>query len=459
MTLALIKAPSPSLWGRAARLAMVGALAASLAGCGATRVLRGGDGTAVNTDEADLRISVLSFEEGVQADPSLGAAPPLPAAIENADWSQPGGRADSAMHHLAAQAPFERAWRKSIGEGSSKDGQVVGAPVVAGGVIYAIDADHVVRALELSGGKQLWKTDLGPRRGRDKISAGGGVAVGDGKVFISSGFREMLALSAEDGAELWSTSVTAPFHGAPVYADGRVFATTNDNELFAFDAADGEVQWTNQAIAQSARILTASSPSVAGEAVIAPYASGELSALLVQNGTPLWNENLSRYSRMTSLASINDIPGRPVIDNGVVYAASHSGVIAAIDFRSGQKIWSRTFPSVNTPWIAGGVVYGVTTDGELAAIKRDDGRAYWVTQLQRYKNEKKKKGRIAWFGPIAAGSRLLLTSSEGDFVEVEPETGSILSSRKMGDAFFVPPIAADGAVLLLDDKARLTVLR
>ena len=94
------------------------------------------------------------------------------------------------------------------------------------------------------------------------------------------------------------------------------------------------------------------------------------------NGRRLWADSLSRAGRVTSLSAINDIAGRPVIDGGVVYAASHSGVLAAIDLRTGQRIWARAFASTQTPWVAGDVLYAVSVDGELAAFDRATGNVY-----------------------------------------------------------------------------------
>src|SRR6185436_1958736 len=107
--------------------------------------------------------------------------------------------------------------------------------------------------------------------------------------------------------------------------------------------------------------------------VVAPFASGEIVALLAGNGRRLWSDSLSRAGRLTSLSAINDIAGRPVIDSGVAYAASHSGILAAVDIRSGQRVWSRAFASTQTPWVAGDVLYAVSVDGQLAAFDRATG--------------------------------------------------------------------------------------
>jgi outer membrane protein assembly factor BamB len=234
---------------------------------------------------------------------------------------------------------------------------------------------------------------------------------------------------------------------------------TNDSELMAIDAATGEVVWTHQAIAEPAGILSASSPAVNGDTVIAPFASGEVVALLTANGRRLWVDALTRNGRLTSLSAINDIAGRPVAVDGVVYAVSHSGVIAAIDQRTGQRLWARGLASTQTPFVAGDALYVVTVDGELAALDRKTGGAFWVTQLQRYEKENDKKGRVSWTGPIMAGGNLILASSQGDAVFVSAANGQIVKTMDLGAPIYIPPVAAGGMVYFVDDKAKLIALR
>ena len=75
--------------------------------------------------------------------------------------------------------------------------------------------------------------------------------------------------------------------------------------------------------------------AVSGETVVVPYTSGELFALRVQNGQVGWSDVLSRTGRVTALSQLDDIAGRPVIDRGVVYAVSQSGLMAAFSINTG----------------------------------------------------------------------------------------------------------------------------
>jgi len=408
----------------------------------------------------DGRQSILSAEEDLRPNPEFASRTiTVPPAVSVTDWTQPGGTADNSPPQSSGAAILERAWRANLGAGSNNRVKLAAPPVIANGSLYFLDADHRVHAIDARDGHRLWDERVRPNGGRDRVARGGGVAVGAGRLYVSTGFGFIVALDAANGNEIWRARASAPFQSAPTVAGDRVYAITNDSELMAFDAATGEVSWTYQAIAEPARILSAPSVGVDGETVVAPFASGELVALLSANGRRLWSDSLSRAGRVNSLSAINDIAGRPVIDGGAAYAASHSGLLAAIDLRSGQRIWARSFASTQTPWLGGDVLYAVSVDGELAAFDRRTGNVFWVQQLRRYRDEGERKGRVAWTGPIMIGGRLVLANSEGDVVAVSPANGQTLASTDVGQPVFIPPIAANDQIYIVTDEARLVVLR
>ena len=241
--------------------------------------------------------------------------------------------------------------------------------------------------------------------------------------------------------------------------DGRLFVITSDNQLVALAEEDGSVLWRHRGITESAGILAATSPAISGPTVIAPYSSGELYAIRVENGNPVWNDSLTRTGNMTSLTELSDIAGRPVIDAGQVFAISHAGRLVSIDERTGERVWTRDIAGVQTPWVSGGFIFLVNLDAQLIALSRRDGRIRWITQLQRYRNEERLIDPIQWSGPVLAGERLLLVSSQGVLARVSPYTGELTEQRELPDGAYIPPVVAKETVYILTDDAELIALR
>jgi outer membrane protein assembly factor BamB len=405
------------------------------------------------------RIPVLGIGGGVEPDPKLAGTPvTLPPPAVNPDWPEPGGNPAHAMGHPALPDKLARAWQTSIGDGSSRYAKVMSQPVVTGGRIFAMDGGVQVSALDAAGGKRIWQVDLKPEKERGN-AFGGGPALWNGRLYVATGYAEVLALDPADGKVIWRKSVTAPVHAPPTVADGRVFAVTVDNELKALDAKDGRHLWSHTGIPETAGLLGGASPAVEGEIVVAAYSSGELFALRVENGRALWSDNLASARSVNAIAGLADIRGRPVIDHGRVFAISHSGRMAAIDLRTGDRVWEQEIASSHSPWVGGDYVFVLVNDNQLVCLTRDAGKVRWVRQLRRYEDEKEKSDPILWAGPVLGGNRLIVLSSLGEAVSVSPYTGELVGQQDMSAGGYLGPIVADNALYLLTDDADLSCYR
>ncbi|MDP3800808.1 PQQ-like beta-propeller repeat protein [Brevundimonas sp.] len=471
---------------RVLKVVLLSGLAAAVASCSTVRnVLPFGLG---RTDEPQARasegqrISVLEFEQQLAPSAALSGRdffiPGPQAAIA---WTQPGGNAENSVEHVIAAPDFTVAWRRGVGAGSSRTRQIM-APVVAdNGRVFVLDGEATVSALDAGSGSTAWKANVKPDEPEFRRSMfsfglgggstgggfGGGVAVGGGKVFVSSGYRTVTALDQASGAVIWTTPVDVPIHGAPTVSGNRVFVVDVENQIQAFDVTTGEQDWSYRGIPEPARILRASSPAVTGDTVIAPFSSGEVVALRASTGQAVWQQVLSRTSRTSALSEIRDIAGRPVISRGVVYAVSHSGVLSALDIRSGQPKWTLPVAGVNAPLPVGDVVYVVSKNGELTVINRDSGQIYWTRDLNesRVRQEGGLLGffdrtvRPEWSGPLMASNRLVLTNSDGELVAFDPKTGAQTASIRLGGPAYLAPAAYNGALYVLTDNGDLVSIR
>jgi outer membrane protein assembly factor BamB len=417
------------------------------------------------------RISIVSADQKLEPAETLkGVAFALPLAQPVADWPLPGGTAEQSVGNATAAPDLTVAWRKGIGMASKAGELIMAPPVAAGGRVFTMDAEAEVSAHDAQTGAPVWRINMRPNDNkRDREGFGGGVAYADGKLYITSGFRLVAQIDAATGRVGWRTRTEQPIHGAPTVVGGRVLAVALDNTLLTFDAATGAPGWTYQALSESARILSASSPAVSGDTVVASFGSGELVALRTANGNDLWNVALSRASRTSALSEIRDIAGRPVIYGGDVFAVSHSGVFAATDLRTGQARWTLPVVGITSPLPAGDVVYVVATDGKLICAARETGQIYWIHDMNTGYVPKKKGGfwgigartvaKPLWSNPILVNSRLVLVSSGGQLAALNAKTGEVERKVELGAPALIGPIAAGNMIYVVTDNAQLIALR
>ncbi|HSO41325.1 MAG TPA: PQQ-binding-like beta-propeller repeat protein [Rhodospirillales bacterium] len=405
------------------------------------------------------RISVLAHERNVAPDPGARLEQiQLPPAATNLEWATGGGSPSHSMQHLALGDRLQPAWTADIGTGASRGRPRLPSPVIGDGRIYTMDSEHVVSAFATADGKRLWRVSVADGQS-DRDAIAGGITYENGRLFVASGFARMIALDAATGAELWRERVASPMHADPTANGGRVFATTLDSKLVAFDGASGAELWSHQAIGETARLIGGGGPAVEAGVVVAPFSSGELVALRQENGRVLWTDSLATTRRLDELATLAQIHAAPVIDRGGVFAISYGGVLAAIDLRTGSRVWEQDLGGLIRPWLAGNFIYQLTKDNELVCLSRNDGRVYWVKTLPAYENEKKQEDPILWVGPVVAGDRLIVASSTGRLLSVSPYDGSIVGREQLRHGTAVPPIVAEQTLFVLQNDATLVAYR
>jgi outer membrane protein assembly factor BamB len=423
-----------------------------------------------------VRIPVMSLDSDIKPDATIQNIPvQLPPPYRNPEWPQPGGYASNAMYHLAAPGRLHEIWSQSAGKGSDIDSHLTSPPVVGGGLIYALDAEAHIYVFRAADGHPVWNRRLAPKNGTDMPTLwgllgkantvdppqgmGGGVAYDDGKIFITNGFGVLRCLDARTGRDIWRKDLGMPIVNAPVVNGGRIFVSTHDNHFYAFAETDGRQLWDNQGITESAGILASTNAAVSGETVIAPYTSGEIFALRAQNGQVGWSDVLSRSGHVTALSALDDIAGRPVIDRGVVYAISQSGLMAAFQINTGERLWSRDIGGIQTPWAAGDYVYVIDNNARLICLTRKEGRVRWIHQLPQYENLEKKTDPIIWAGPVLVSDRLIAVSSNGYAEAVSPYDGKLAGRVEIPDGTTIAPVVANGILYLYTSDAELVALR
>ena len=307
-------------------------------------------------------------------------------------------------------------------------------------------------------GKRVWQVDLKPEDLRGS-AFGGGPCFWNNRLYVSTGYAEVLALDPSDGKIIWRQNVGSPVHAAPTVADNRIFVVTVDNELISLAAADGHRQWSHNGIPETTGLLGNASPAIEGEIVVVAYNSGELYALRVENGRAVWSENLATSRSADAVSALADIHGRPVIDRGRVFAVSHSGRMMAIDLRSGGHVWEQDLGSSHEAWCAGEFVFLLANDNELVCLTRDEGKVRWVAPLPEYENMEKKKDPITWAGPVLGGNQLIVLSSNGIAMFISPQTGETTWQTDLSDKCYLGPIIADNTLYLLTDEANLSAYR
>lgn len=405
------------------------------------------------------RIEALANTSKLQPDAELAALPmDVPAAQANDAWAQHGGNAQADMENPVLPAKVSKQQSAEIGKGKEFKYKLAVSPVAAGGRVYAMDAYGYISAHDAKDvGRVKW-VSKGVVSAEKEALLGGGLAVDKGRVYAVSGKGLVAAFDAASGAEVWRQSLNIPIRSAPRVDGGKLYVVTVDSQTYALDINTGTLLWTHRGINEGKGFLIEATPAVAEDTVIAPYASGEVHALHVDDGTDLWYDVVMGAQRESAISVFTGIGGDPVIKEGLLYVAGSADMFSSFQLENGRRLWDQPIASVNTPWVAGDYVFVLSTDSELIALNRMDGRVRWVRQLPQFANAEEKKDPYSWNGPVMAGGRLLVVGAHGEMAEIKPQDGTVLSMTEIPSGVHVPPVVEGGVLYLVSDDATLYAL-
>jgi len=441
------------------KLLLALAATTSLGGCAVLDGVRGDAGKKNNTPTVGSRVSILGTERDTEVDASLAdIAVTLPPATVNEAWAQPGGNASKSPGHVALGQNLTRIWTAGV-TGANPRARLAASPVMSDGRVYVVDTTARVSAFDANTGAQIWSNALDVDRDGKPSRYGGGVSATNSNVFATNGVGDVVALAADTGALVWKKRPAGPLRGAPTLSNGNLYVMTQDNQIYALRQSDGEPQWKEAGPVAASGIFGVGAPAAAQGTVIAGYSSGELAAYRYENGRSLWNDTLSRTAMSTSVSTLTDIDADPVIDRGRVFALGKGGRMASYELVTGQRIWEINIAGISTPVTAGEWVFVMTDEARLLSVARSSGKIRWISKLQRYRNAKKKKGPISWYGPVLAGDRLIIANSRGAIWAVAPENGTATEVANLKSELSLPPIVANNTLYILDDSGRISAFR
>ncbi|WP_424986775.1 PQQ-binding-like beta-propeller repeat protein [Microbulbifer sp. S227A] len=384
----------------------------------------------------------------------------LPSQSANASWPQSFGTPAYRTGNAALRAAPQRIWTTPIGSGNSRRQRITASPIVGGGLIYTLDSAARVSAVAPTGGV-VWSIDLIPASDEEGQATGGGMAYDNGTLYVSSGFGRLAALDARTGATRWIQQLGATGSGMPLVRDGLVYLVAGDNIGWAIDASDGRIAWQLEASPSVTNVLGAPAPVLAGDFVVFGFGSGDIVAAFRRGGIRRWNATVAGQRTGSAISKIGDVTGGPVVVGDRIYAGNHSGRIVALDVADGERIWTAREGALGPVWPAGDSIFSVTDQNKLVRISAADGGVIWAVDLPNFVKDKPRKRGVSFanYGPILAGGRIVVASSDGQLRFFSPDNGVMTASVPVPGGATSAPVVAGQTLYVMGGDGELHAFR
>ena len=254
-------------------------------------------------------------------------------------------------------------------------------------------------------------------------------------------YGTMNAIDLSTGKSVWRFPTANTVCGDPAIAYGRLYFMSRDGRVYCCaPAGEGEP-------------ATPESPDrspPAPEADVAellskprePDASAGSSWPMQGGGPDRLGATRDGLEPPLDLAWKVDTGGRVLgsaaIADGIVYAASESGKIVAVEGEGGRKVWEFTAggPIRCSPAVAGNVVYCGSDDGSMYALRARNGELVW----------KYRTGGPVQASPALAGDVIVFGASDHLYALNRRTGRKLWSFRTHGFCIQAPPVIHGDAV-------------
>ena len=351
------------------------------------------------------------------------------------------------LEKISEQVKLKSRWSRGVGDGQG-EGLLKINPILVGDSLYAASAEGRVMSVDPESGRVRWKQDL-------DLALSGGVGHHGNSVFVGASEGLVMRLDAASGSEIWRAPVSGEVLSAP-QGDGRyVVAQTYDGKLMGFDYETGEVRWTYTSDVPVLTLRGTGTPMILGDNAIAGFADGKVVAINLRSGNVAWEVRVAIPQGRSEIERIVDIDGSMAVQGNELYVASYQGRLAAIDTRSGRRLWQRNVSSVSGVGVGFGNVYVADDDGTVSAFLRNGQGVRWQNIDLGFRDLSRPTPVSSYVAVVDFEGYLhLLSQVDGEIVgrtKVD-SSGARADMLTRGNRLFV--FTNDGALKAYDVEAR-----
>jgi outer membrane protein assembly factor BamB len=345
------------------------------------------------------------------------------------DWAGVKGDAEPAkLVDFRETAKFEVRWHSNVGN----QGTDLLQAALTKDAIYSATGNGSLTRLDRTTGKQVWLIKTG-------ITVTGGVASGDGLVFVGGDKGDVLAYD-EDGKLRWKSLVSSEVLSVSQAAVGIVMVRSGDGRIAGLNSADGKRVWMYERSTPALVVRSHAGVAIQRGVAYAGFAGGKLTAISIKDGEVLWETQVSQPRGNTELERISDITGDPVVDDEQVCAIAFQGRIACFDPAQGNPLWNRDISSDKSMMMLRKYIYISDVSGSVIALDKSTGSTTW-------KNGELLLRRVT--APYALGNFVVVGDFEGYLHGLNREDGKFVARIKLdGGAIVVAPIDLDDGLLV-----------
>jgi outer membrane protein assembly factor BamB len=244
----------------------------------------------------------------------------------------------------------------------------------SGKIVMAGSQRGVVVASDSNSGEELWRFKT-----RGKIR--GGIKVKGRAAYFGAMDGLMYRLDAATGLLDWEKpyETRGAITATPDVSSDLLVFQNNENRTYALDPKTGAYKWDQgRPRPDFLTVKGEGGATIAGDTVYAGYDDGFLVAMRASDGASRWSKSLGGNEQR-----FVDVDTRPVVQDGVVFAASFAVGLYAVEAEHGTIRWLHRGRGIQSPVMGERFLFATDGQRQVLALDPSTGHVRWKVEVAR----------------------------------------------------------------------------
>ena len=269
------------------------------------------------------------------------------------------------------------------------------------------------------------------------------------KLFYGTLDGEVVSLSSSDGKEEWRTQTSSEVLSPPATNGNIVAVHSTDGSISGLDFKTGTQRWIHQSSSPRLSLRGTSIPFFDQGFIFTGFANGKVSMIYPDTGSVRWEVPVAINEGKSELERIVDIDGKLIIYGGLLFSASFQGNLTALDLKSGRPVWQEKISTSKDLSEARSRIISVNDKSIVRGYGSSSGVLVW-------QQEDLKLRKVS--SPVSIKSNVVVGDFEGYLHILSSKDGSFLGRKKVSNKPIVEIVSEGDKLLVLDESGLLIFL-
>ena len=272
-------------------------------------------------------------------------------------------------------------------------------------------------------------------------------------LFVADNNANYYLLNKKNGNLKWKKKHSSSFNSQIKIKDGKILIVDMENNLRCFSVKNGDILWTVPTQTTIISSQKKQSIVVISNLVIFSNTIGDLTAVDLNTGEPVWQTPTQTLGLAKNITLRNsDI----VSDGNLVFMSNNKNQFVAMDVKTGIIKWKQEINSELRPVVVSDYIVTISNEGLMVLINKSDGNILRINNiLKNIKKKRRKNYRPTGF--IISDNKVYVSTSNGRMFIINFSDNSIQKILKLDEDKLQRPVYFNNELYIAKDNAIIKI--